>query len=103
MLQRQINGANNSWAIRWNASLFLNDMLSVNAGKSLVKNIGFDGSGVHSGKDDIWATKLYTEKLNIDAISEIRENKSARKAFAQYYGKVNGFWAKVKRKFKVYK
>jgi hypothetical protein len=98
MLQRQINGENNSWAIRWNASLFLNDMLSVNAGKSLVKNIGFDGSGVHSGKDDIWATKLYDEKLNINVIGGICENKDARKAFEGYYGRVNGFWAKVKRR-----
>jgi hypothetical protein len=98
MLQRQIRGENNSWAIRWNASLFLNDMLSVNAGKSLVKNIGFDGSGVHSGKKDIWATELYAEKLNIDVISEICENQNVRKAFERYYGKVNGFWAKVKRR-----
>ncbi|MDR0333485.1 MAG: glycosyltransferase [Dysgonamonadaceae bacterium] len=98
MLQRQINGENNSWAIRWNASLFLNDMLSVNAGKSLVKNIGFDGSGIHSGKEDIWATKLYDEKLNIDVISEICENENARKTFEGYYGKVNGFWTKVRRR-----
>ena len=98
MLQRQINGENNSWAIRWNASLFLNDMLSVNAGKSLVRNIGFDGSGVHCGKQDIWATELYDEKLSVDVISEICENESVRKAFAKYYGKVNGLWAKVKRR-----
>ena len=98
MLQRQIRGENNSWAIRWNASLFLNDMLSVNAGKSLVRNIGFDGSGIHSGKKDIWATELYDKKLSIDAISEICENEIARKAFAKYYGRVNGFWAKVKRR-----
>ena len=101
MLQRQVNGENNSWAIRWNASLFLNDMLSVNAGKSLVKNIGFDGSGVHSGKEDIWATKLHAGKLNIE-ISPIRENRIARKAFERYYGKTNSFWAKAKRRINRY-
>lgn len=101
MLQRQINGENNSWAIRWNASLFLSEMLSVNAGKSLVKNIGFDGSGTHSGKDDIWFTKLHTAKLDID-IPQLKENRDARKAFERYYGKTNSFWAKVKRRINRY-
>ena len=98
MLQRQIRGENNSWAIRWNATLFLNDMLSVNAGKSLVRNIGFDGSGVHCGKQDIWATELCDERLSVDAISKICENEEIRKAFAKYFGRINGFWAKVKRR-----
>ena len=38
MLRRQIAGKNNSWAIRWNASLFLAGILSLNVGKSLVQN-----------------------------------------------------------------
>ncbi|WP_294082064.1 glycosyltransferase [Proteiniphilum sp. UBA5384] len=97
MLRRQVKGQNNSWAIRWNASLFLKDMLSVNAGRSLVKNIGFDGSGTHSGSQDIFATHLYTQKLSI-GISEIEECKDARKAIERYYGKTNSFWAKVKRR-----
>lgn len=79
MLQRQVNGKNNSWAIRWNASLFLKDMLSVNAGRSLVRNIGFDGSGIHSGLQDIYTTQLYTDRLTIN-IPVIEENKAARKS-----------------------
>ncbi len=101
MLQKQVNGINDSWAIRWNASLFLNDMLSVNAGKSLVKNIGFDGSGRHSGKDEIYITDLHNRKLNVD-ISQIRENRLARQAFERYYGKTNSFWAKAKRRINRY-
>lgn len=101
MLQRQVNGENDSWAIRWNATLFLNDILSVNAGKSLVQNIGFDGTGVHSGKDNIHFIKLYKEKLNIE-IPVIREDKSARKAFEKYYSITNSFFAKVKRRINRY-
>ena len=37
MLRRQTEGKNNSWAIRWNASLFLADILSLNVGRSLVQ------------------------------------------------------------------
>lgn len=97
MLKRQVNGENNSWAIRWNATLFLYNMLSLNAGRSLVQNIGFDGSGVHSGSDEIYRTELFKGKLNID-ISDISENNTARKAFEKYYGHTNSFGAKVKRR-----
>lgn len=96
MLRRQVNGENDSWAIRWNASLFLKDMLSVNAGRSMVQNIGCDGSGVHSGVDEIHTVNLYKNQLNID-ISNISENKSVREVFAKYYGKTNSKYAKAKR------
>ena len=47
MLKEQISGKNNSWAIRWQASAFLNKKISLYPGTSLVKNIGHDGSGEH--------------------------------------------------------
>lgn len=97
MLRRQVKGQNKSWAIRWSASLFLNDMLSVNAGKSLVENIGFDGSGTHSSSQDIYATNLYPKKLSIN-IPSIEENHTVRRSIERYYGKTNSFWAKVRRR-----
>ena len=99
MLRRQVNGENDSWAIRWNASLFLADMLSLNAGKSLIQNIGFDGSGIHSGSEDIYSTQLYTGKLSID-IDKIEENIEVRKAFERYYGRTNSFVAKAIRRLR---
>lgn len=97
MLQRQVNGENDSWAIRWNASLFLKDILSLNAGRSLVMNIGFDGSGSHCGPDIIYNTRLHHGELKTE-ISEMRENKTVRKAFEKYYGRTNSFMAKVNRR-----
>ncbi|MEQ7802514.1 sugar transferase [Pedobacter sp. ASV1-7] len=47
-------GRNNSWAIRWYASVFLNKGLSLNPALSLIENIGHDGSGVHSGVSTIY-------------------------------------------------
>jgi hypothetical protein len=49
MLEEQVAGRNDSWAIRWRASVFLSDMLSVYPRESLVCNIGLDGSGTHGG------------------------------------------------------
>lgn len=100
MLRRQIEGKNNSWAIRWNASLFLNDILSLNVGKSLVSNEGFDGSGTNCGGGGLYASNLYMNRLSVERISPIEENKEARKAFERYYGRTNSFWAKAVRRIK---
>lgn len=48
------SGKNNSWAIRWYASVFLKKGLSLYPAKSLIDNIGHDGTGVHSGVNDIY-------------------------------------------------
>lgn len=97
MLRRQI-GQNNSWAIRWNASLFLNNVLSLNVGRSLVNNNGFDGSGTNCGGGDLYQSNLWLEPLPVEKISPIEENLDARRAFARYYHRTNGFWAKVRRR-----
>ncbi len=47
MLQNQIDGKNNSWFIRWHATLYLNGKRSLAPTRSLINNIGLDGSGVH--------------------------------------------------------
>lgn len=100
MLRRQVQGKNNSWAIRWNASLFLKDMLSLNVGRSLVQNKGFDGSGTHCGGGDLYGSQLWMQPLPVEKITPICENESARAAFARYYHRTNGFWAKAIRRIK---
>ncbi|WP_295721259.1 sugar transferase [Mucilaginibacter sp.] len=47
-------GKNNSWAIRWYASIFLKGGLTLNPSRSLVNNIGHDGTGVHSNKENMY-------------------------------------------------
>lgn len=100
MLRRQIKGKNNSWAIRWNASLFLKDILSLNVGRSLVQNEGFDGSGTNCGGGGLYASHLHLEPLPVHKISPVLENQNARKAFIRYYGRSNSFWAKAIRRIK---
>lgn len=100
MLRRQIEGKNNSWAIRWNASLFLKDILSLNVGRSLVQNEGFDGSGTNCGGGGLYASHLYLNHLPVTKISPIEENKEARQVFSKYYGRTNSFWAKAIRRIK---
>lgn len=100
MLRRQIAGLNNSWAIRWNASLFLADILSLNVGKSLVQNTGFDGSGTNCGGGNLYGSTLWSQPLPVVPIHPVTENKEAREAFARYYHRTNCFWAKAIRRIK---
>ncbi|MBR6455506.1 MAG: glycosyltransferase [Prevotella sp.] len=100
MLRRQIEGKNNSWAIRWNASLFLADVLSLNVGRSLVQNEGFDGSGTNCGSGGLYASNLWTKPLPVVKIQPIEENEDARNAFEKYYAHTNSFCAKAIRRLK---
>ncbi len=47
MLERQMQGRRDSWAIRWYWSVFRQDGLVLFPPVSFVSNIGFDGSGTH--------------------------------------------------------
>lgn len=100
MLRNQIKGKNNSWAIRWNASLFLADKLSLNVGKSLIQNEGFDGSGTNCGSGNLYESDLWMEPLPVVKIQPIVENEAARQAFSNYYARTNSFFAKAIRRIK---
>ena len=100
MLRRQIEGKNNSWAIRWNASLFLNDILSLNVGKSLVQNEGFDGSGTNCGGGGLYSSNLFMDRIEVKRIIPAIENKEARQAYVRYYARTNSFMAKAIRRIK---
>lgn len=90
-------GKNNSWAIRWYASIFLKGGLTLNPSQSLVNNIGHDGTGVHSGMNDI-----YNVIINPKPITEfptvIEENKEAYTAIKAFLANRKGsLWERVKR------
>ena len=48
MLEAQLEGKIDSWAIRWYLSVFMNEGMVLYPRKSLVENMGFDGSGTHT-------------------------------------------------------
>jgi len=84
MLKRQIAGLNNSWAIRWYASCFLNQKLTLYSAKSLVQNIGFDGTGTHSSKSDQFDINLNQKQVKIYVIPP-GQNKTAFLALVKYF------------------
>lgn len=68
MLKRQIAGKNNSWAIRWHASAFLNSKLTLYPGTTLITNIGADGSGENTKETDQLYSPVSQERINVGGI-----------------------------------
>lgn len=63
MLNNQQLGKINSWAIRWCYAHYKNDAYCLYPVDSLIKNIGFDGSGTHCHETKDYETRLL-EKPN---------------------------------------
>lgn len=84
MLQQQIDGKNDSWAIRWYASTFLENKLGVFSGTSLVHNIGLDSTGVHSGTSTRFGSYVATDPIHIEAIP-IEEDQISRRQIQHYF------------------
>lgn len=84
MLRDQVNGLNSSWAIRWYASAYLQDKLSLYPGETLIRNIGVDGSGTHSGVSDKWEGRM-AKKCPATGTIAVKEDPQARAAIAQFF------------------
>ena len=72
-------GRNNSWAIRWYASIFLQNGLTLNPAKSLVHNIGHDGTGVHSNIENMYGVDVADKPITQFPV-ELKENEQAHQA-----------------------
>jgi HEPN domain-containing protein len=83
MLEQQIQGKVDSWAIRWYASAFLKNKFTLYPGKSLVDYNGNDGTGTHCGIEENFKTSLSERPIVLQKI-EIKENKQMYNAFAHY-------------------
>jgi len=93
-------GRNNSWAIRWYASIFLKAGLTLNPGQSLINNIGHDGSGIHSGINDIYNVVINPKPIT-EFPQELKENPQAYAAIKHFLSNRKGnLWQRLKRYLK---
>lgn len=90
MLADQINGLNDSWAIRWYASAFLAGKLTLYPGRSLVRNIGNDFSGTHAAVSRLFDSDLSAIPIDINSVTEIRADPIAHRAFEKHLRRVQG-------------
>jgi hypothetical protein len=82
-------GKNNSWAIRWYASIFLKNGLTLNPTKSLIHNIGHDGTGIHSNIEKTYSVNINKKQIE-DFPTLIQENKQAYKLIKTFLSKRKG-------------
>ncbi len=90
MLRDQIAGRNSSWGVRFYASLFLQDMLTLYPSKALAVHIGYD-AGTHF-KGELWSPldgTLYLDKIPVYKI-EVLESQQARTQMKRLF-KQQGF------------
>jgi hypothetical protein len=88
MLKDQIKGKNNSWAVRWYISVFLQDMITLYPGQSYVQNIGFDNDATHcKGKTDFFNVNL-NNKFKLLKINP-NEDPISRKKIENFFNSIN--------------
>jgi len=88
MLKRQVSGQIDSWAILWYSSLFINDGLALHPKKSLVENIGHDGSGVHSDYSTRFSVERKADFIEVTK-QKIQEHIPARKLVKDFFTQKN--------------
>ena len=84
MLEDQVAARNDSWAIRWHASCFLADMLTLYPGRSLVENIGNDASGTHCSATSAYSQDVLDAQVEVARIPLV-ESVEARRAFMRFF------------------
>lgn len=87
-LEANISGQIKTWATKWYATIVLNNGHCLHPGKSLIKNIGADGSGVHFDINFDYEIKEVAAEIIVEPI-EIQEDKQIRGYIAEYLKKVN--------------
>jgi hypothetical protein len=83
MLNNQIYGKCDSWCIRWHASAFLNNKLTLYPGMSLINNIGVDGTGVHCGTTNYYDCEVSKHPIDIKDIA-VTDNEEVRRLVEEY-------------------
>ena len=99
MLKDTCKGKIDSWAIRWHASMYLQNKLTLYPKVSFIHNIGNDGSGTHKAKTNSFKTKI---NLNFDGIKNVHltENLIAREELANFMLKIREpFYKRLLRKY----
>ena len=101
-LVNNYQGTLRTWFIRWYAELFRQGGLVLYPGRSLVTNIGFDGTGencVNLKRNPWWVENLASE-IRVKKKKRIRESKWAAREIYAFHG---GYWYNRRRRNKFFR
>lgn len=91
MLEKHLRGENDSWAIRWYASAFLHNKLTLYPGRSLVRNAGADGQGTHVTENRSFDVQLSPGPVSVGGIP-VAEHTEAVRIFGRYFKTTQTTW-----------
>lgn len=85
-LRANMEGRISTWAVKWFTNIYLTGGVCLVPGKSLVRNIGHDGTGVHCGTNDAMAIQPIADSVPVQR-APIVLSKAAAKAMHGYYAR----------------
>jgi len=92
MLTDQIRGKNSSWAIRWHASLFAAGKLTLQPGRSFVRNIGLDNLGTHCEATNQFDVVPEQEFSGLPELAVVEDQDSVEKIRQFHKGRLKSRW-----------
>ena len=106
-LLNKLSGITDAWDIRWQNCVYEHEALCIRPVRSMIYNIGFDGTGVHSGVIEqervLSATApLYNEsKYDIQLEHNIKPNYFVQKRIQKFFRPARTpLWKRCKRKIR---
>ncbi|MBC8109853.1 MAG: glycosyltransferase [Verrucomicrobia bacterium] len=84
LLEENAAGTKKTWAVKWQASILLKNGLCLHPKKTLLNNIGNDGSGVHKGFTNKYLNPAIADFLEVKPIP-LQESLEARALMKQFY------------------
>ncbi|SKA47859.1 hypothetical protein SAMN04488128_10963 [Chitinophaga eiseniae] len=98
MLKDQIEGRNDSWAVRWYASAFLKDQYTLYPGQSLARDNGMDNSGTHCTDTNDYDVSVSQEPVTVGNIP-VEQSRQGYSAFKDFFFSLHKYpYFKGKRK-----
>ena len=97
MLQQQVAGRKDSWAIRWYLSVFSSDGIVLYPKESMVDNRGFDGSGTHCDVRHIKNNATLLRESPVIVLPEAELNNIAFTEVKRFLRSENSFLPRAQR------
>jgi len=83
-LRANLDGRIKTWAAKWQAAVYMNDGLCLHPKISLVNNVGHDGSGIHSNKNNVFNNIVMAKGVKLKRIP-IEELEVINKVMDNFY------------------
>lgn len=98
-LKKQINSNFNSWGVLYYLYSFKNKSLNLFPALSLVENIGFDGTGLHKSRSNIYNLHVKKKKIEYILSSKIYNNKENMVKVSNFLKRELSLFNKIKNIF----